>query len=59
MEDGKRFFETQEGIFENKMNFPSITKAITSSLSAPQNIAGIGIGGLIIAGIIIFFLIRK
>lgn len=32
---------------------------LTTSLSMPQNIAGIGIGGLIIVGIILFFVFGK
>lgn len=39
-----------------RLNFPSF---ITTSLSMPQNITGIGIGGLIIGGIILFLLLRK
>ena len=45
-----------------QINIPTGGLAIpdlTTSLSMPKSIAGIGIGGLIIGGIILFLLLRK
>lgn len=54
LQEGRPGFFSTQGITSSSLAIPTLT-----NISMPSSIAGIGIGGLIIVGIIAFFLLRK
>ena len=63
LQEGRPGFFSTQGITSPSLSIPDIIKKpiqnLTTSLSMPQNIAGIGIGGLVIIGIVAFLVFRK